>query len=104
MLTRGRLRGPTFRRLFEDVYVAADVPVDLALRSRAAHLLVAGRGALAGYSAAEILGVVVLAGRRPGRGRCSPGGSPAAPTRGWSGAPRRCSLPDEMTAVDRRSP
>jgi hypothetical protein len=55
-LTRGRLRGPGFRRLFEDVYVAADVPVDLALRSHAAHLLVAGRGVLAGYSAAEILG------------------------------------------------
>ena len=56
LLTRGRLRGPAFRRLFDDVYVAADVPVDLALRSRAAHLLVAGRGVLAGYSAAEVLG------------------------------------------------
>ena len=55
-LTRGRLRGPGFRRLFEDVYVRADVPVDLALRSQAAHLLVAGRGVLAGYSAAEVLG------------------------------------------------
>lgn len=55
-LTRGRLRGPGFRRLFEDVYVRADVPVDLALRSRGAHLLVAGRGVLAGYSAAEVLG------------------------------------------------
>jgi hypothetical protein len=56
LLTRGRLRGPGFRRLFGDVYVAADAPVDLALRSRAAHLLVAGRGVLAGYSAAEIMG------------------------------------------------
>ena len=56
LLSRGRLRGPGFRRLFDDVYVAADVPVDLALRSRAAHLLVDGRGVLAGYSAAEILG------------------------------------------------
>jgi Protein of unknown function (DUF559) len=55
-LTRARLRGPGFRRLFEDVYVSADVPVDLALRSRAAHLLVAGRGVLAGFSAAEIVG------------------------------------------------
>jgi very-short-patch-repair endonuclease len=54
-LTRGRLRGPGFRRLFDDVYVRADVPVDLALRSRAAHLLVVGRGVLAGYSAAEVL-------------------------------------------------
>jgi hypothetical protein len=56
LITRGRLRGPAFRRLFADVYVAADVPVDLALRSRAAHLLVADRGVLAGYSAAEVLG------------------------------------------------
>ena len=57
VLSAARLRGPAFRRLFEDVYVASDVPVDLALRSRAAHLLVEGRGVLAGYSAAEILGV-----------------------------------------------
>jgi hypothetical protein len=35
LLTRGRLRGPAFRRLFADVYVCADVPVDLALRLRA---------------------------------------------------------------------
>ena len=56
LVTPGRLRGPTFRRLFTDVYVAADVPVDLALRSRAAHLLVGDRGVLAGYSAAELLG------------------------------------------------
>jgi hypothetical protein len=56
LVTRGRLRGPRFRRVFEDVYVAADVPLDLALRSHAAHLLVAGRGVLAGYSAAEVLG------------------------------------------------
>jgi very-short-patch-repair endonuclease len=50
------LRGPRFRRLFRDVYVAADVEVDLALRSRGAYLLVEGRGALCGYSAAELLG------------------------------------------------
>lgn len=56
LLTRGTLRGPRFRRLFPDVYVAAHVPVDLALRSVAA-LVHAGPGAvLAGYSAAEILG------------------------------------------------
>jgi hypothetical protein len=65
-LTRGRLRGPAFRRLFEDVYVSAEIPVDLALRSQAAHLLVAGRGVLAGYSAAEILGA-----------SCGPDGAPA---------------------------
>ena len=56
LLTPGRLRGPGFRRLFDDVFVSADVPVDHALRSHAAHLLVAGRGVLAGHSAAEILG------------------------------------------------
>lgn len=56
LVTRARLRGPAFRRLFEDVYVDADAPDDLALRSRAAHVLVEGRGALAGYSAAEVLG------------------------------------------------
>ena len=66
LITRGRLRGPGFRRLFDDVYVAADVPVDLALRSRAAYLLVADRGVLAGYSAAEILGA-----------SCGPGDAPA---------------------------
>ena len=95
-LTRGRLRGPAFRRLFEDVYVGADVPVDLALRSRAAHLLVAGRGVLAGYSAAEILGA-----------SCGPTDVPAEVT-----LPAGCLLrqpdlrvhrgllqPDEVTAV-----
>jgi hypothetical protein len=57
VLTRGQLRGPGFRRLFDDVYVSASVPVDLALRSRGAHLLVAGTGGvLSGYSAAEVLG------------------------------------------------
>lgn len=56
VLTPKMLRGPRFRRLFRDVYVAADVEVDLALRSCAAYLLVAGSGVLGGYSAAELLG------------------------------------------------
>jgi very-short-patch-repair endonuclease len=56
IVTPKMLRGPRFRRLFPDVYVASDVAVDLALRSRAAYLLVAGRGALGGFSAAELLG------------------------------------------------
>jgi very-short-patch-repair endonuclease len=55
-VTAHRLRGPRFRRLFQDVYVAAQVEVDLALRARAAYLLVAGHGALGGWSAAELLG------------------------------------------------
>jgi hypothetical protein len=56
LVTRGRLRGPRFQRLFPDVYVAAEVEVDLALRARAAHVLVNGRGVLGGWSAAELLG------------------------------------------------
>jgi very-short-patch-repair endonuclease len=56
LLTRGQLRGPRFRRLFPDVYAPAALEADLALRSRAAGLLVAGRGAVAGYAAAELWG------------------------------------------------
>lgn len=56
VLTPKMLRGPRFRRLFRDVYVAADVEVDLALRSRAAYLLVEGSGVVGGYSAAELMG------------------------------------------------
>jgi hypothetical protein len=97
LLTRGRLRGPGFRRLFDDVYVAADVPVDLALRSHAAHLLVAGRGVLAGYSAAEVLGA-----------SCGPEDAPAEVALPGGCALRQAGLrvhrgllqPDEMTVVD----
>lgn len=57
LLTRNQLFGPRYRRLYPDVYVSADRLPDLALRSRAAFILVADRGgALAGYSAAELLG------------------------------------------------
>ncbi|MGH3945557.1 MAG: DUF559 domain-containing protein [Pseudonocardiaceae bacterium] len=56
LVTKGQLRGPEFRRLFPDIYLPMNVAPTLAMRSRAAHLLVAGRGALAGYSAAELLG------------------------------------------------
>jgi len=66
VLTLKMLRGPRFRRLFRDIYVHADVEVDLELRSCAAYLLVEGRGALGGYSAAEVLGA-----------SCGPGGAPA---------------------------
>lgn len=57
-VTAGQLRGPRFRRLFPDVYVPGSPrPPGLAVRSRAAFLLVAGRdGVLAGYSAALLLG------------------------------------------------
>ena len=55
LLTPGVVRGPRFRRLFPDVYVPAELDPDLALRARAAGVLVAGRGAVAGYAAAELL-------------------------------------------------
>ncbi|MCW2631143.1 MAG: hypothetical protein JWR88_105 [Pseudonocardia sp.] len=54
--TWGVLRGPRFRRLFPDVYLQAGVPLDLRTRSRAAYLLVGDRGALGGFSAAELHG------------------------------------------------
>jgi very-short-patch-repair endonuclease len=66
LLTPAMLRGPRFRRLFPDVYVPARADVDLDLLSRAAYLLVAGRGALGGHSAAELLGA-----------SCAPAGAPA---------------------------
>lgn len=66
LITPGGLRGPRYRRLFPDIYVPAGAAVDLGLLSRAAYLLVAGRGALGGYSAAELLGA-----------DCAPLGAPA---------------------------
>jgi very-short-patch-repair endonuclease len=42
--------------MFPDVYAPALLEVDLALRARAAGVLVAGRGVVAGYAAAELWG------------------------------------------------
>lgn len=56
LVTKGQLRGPRFRRLYPDVYLPAQLAPTLAMRSRGAHLLITGRGVLAGYSAAELLG------------------------------------------------
>lgn len=57
LLTRDQLYGRRFRRLFPDVYLAPGRPLDLGVRARAAYLLVRDRsGALAGYSAAHLLG------------------------------------------------
>jgi hypothetical protein len=56
LVTPAILRGPRFLRVFPDTYVRrTDEPPDLLLRSRAAGVYVAGRGVLAGYSAAELL-------------------------------------------------
>ena len=56
LVTRGRPRGPRFQRLLPDVYCRAVAKPDLLLRSLAAYRLVEGRGVLAGYSAALVLG------------------------------------------------
>lgn len=64
-LTPGVLRGPRYRRLFPDVYAPACLDVDLALRARAAGVLVEGRGVVAGYAAAELWGA-----------SCGPPGAP----------------------------
>lgn len=70
LVTWSRLRGPRFVRIFPDVYAPAGAdPPDLALRSRAAALLVDGRGVVSGYSAAELLGA-----------SCGPADAPAEVT------------------------
>lgn len=66
LLTAGELRGPRFRRLYQDVHVAAHVDVDLALLAEAAFVLVDGRGVVGGWAAAELLGA-----------SCGPPGAPA---------------------------
>ena len=67
LVTKNQLAGRTYRRLFPDVYAPRELPADLALRSRAAYLLVAdGGGVLAGYSAALLHGA-----------DCAPIGAPA---------------------------
>ncbi|HEY7176390.1 MAG TPA: hypothetical protein VH442_15865, partial [Micromonosporaceae bacterium] len=65
VLTWGQLRGPTWRRLLPDVYVAADVEIDHRVRCAAAILFacrasVAGRIAVSGLSAAACWGVDLL--------------------------------------------
>ena len=70
LVTPGELRGARFLRMFPDTYVRRrPEPPDLALRSRAAGLYVAGRGVLSGYSAAELL-----------EASCGPRDSPAEVT------------------------
>jgi very-short-patch-repair endonuclease len=76
LVTPKMLRGHRFQRLFPDVYAPAELDRDLALRARAAGVLVAGRGAVAGYAAAELLGASCGAADAPvdvlmpGRYRC----------------------------------
>ncbi|HTK66060.1 MAG TPA: DUF559 domain-containing protein [Pseudonocardia sp.] len=65
LLTTGVLRGPKYQRLLPDVYAPRELTADLMLRSRAAHVWLAGGGVLGGYAAAEIY-----------RARCAPADTP----------------------------
>lgn len=77
-ISKGALRGARFRRLFQDVYLHAEVELTYLLWCEAAALAVhatsdsrtgpldIGAGALAGWSAAEMLGAA-----------CAPAGVPA---------------------------
>jgi hypothetical protein len=60
LLTRRQLDGPTWRRLFQGVYVHADVSVTHELRARAASLLLP-RAVVTGCSAAVLWGVDLAA-------------------------------------------
>ena len=97
LITPGVLRGSRFRRLFPDVYVAADVEVTLELRAHAAYLLVEGRGVVGGYAAAELL-----------EASCGPANAPVdlvVPGRAYRSHPgltvhRGLLTPDEITTAD----
>jgi very-short-patch-repair endonuclease len=57
LLTPNQLRGPAWRRLFEDVYIHVDRPVSHALRARAAASMVVPGSVVTGRSAAVLWGV-----------------------------------------------
>ncbi|WP_214406499.1 endonuclease domain-containing protein [Pseudonocardia lacus] len=57
LVTKEQVRGPRYLRLFPDTYVRrSDRPPDLTLRALAAYRWSQGRGVVAGYAAAELLG------------------------------------------------
>jgi very-short-patch-repair endonuclease len=56
-LTRGALRGPHFRRLFPDVYIAAEVVLDHLVWCQAASLYAGPDAVISGLSAAYVWGV-----------------------------------------------
>lgn len=56
LIGKSALRGSRFVRLFPDVYVATDTVVDLRVRAVAGHVHSGGRGIVAGWAAAELLG------------------------------------------------
>ena len=57
LITAGQLRGPSVRRLFQDVYAPAQVVVTHELRCRGAALIAPEEAVLTGRSAATVLGV-----------------------------------------------
>jgi very-short-patch-repair endonuclease len=124
VLTQAVLHGPRFRRLFPDVYLHADVELDLAMRSLAAAALTGDRGVLGGYSAAELLGAscgpldapaeVIVPGRRrappglvvrvedvpPGERWCARGAAITSPVRTALDLACRGSLVEAVVGVD----
>jgi very-short-patch-repair endonuclease len=60
LLTRRQLQTGRWQRLFHNVYVDADLPVDHLTWCRAAALYLCGRGAVSGRDAAAIWGADVL--------------------------------------------
>jgi very-short-patch-repair endonuclease len=56
LVTADQLRGPGYIRLFRGIFVRSGSEVDFAVRCRAAALIGGGRGVLAGWAAAELLG------------------------------------------------
>jgi hypothetical protein len=60
LLTKEQLRGPAWRRLFRDVYICADAPVDHLTLCKAAALLLPAGGALSHRSAALLHNANIL--------------------------------------------
>jgi hypothetical protein len=78
LVTKAKLRGPRFQRLFPDTYVRqTGKRPTLAERSAAAHVHARGHGVLSGYSAAEVLGA-----------SCGPADAPAELTMPGGGRSR----------------
>lgn len=91
LVTRAQLRSDRYVSPFRDVFVtASDRPLDLATLSRAAFLLLGESGALAGYSAAELLGAA-----------CAPRGAPAEVVSPGTGIRARAGLVVHRDAVPR---
>jgi very-short-patch-repair endonuclease len=60
LLTRGQLTGPSWRRLFPDIYLHAAAPRDHFTHCEAAALLLPPGAAIAGRSAAYVLSAAVM--------------------------------------------